>query len=145
MASLYSEGNSSLEKGIIGRAGSRGSTPRILIVDDDSRFRRTLYLGLASVGYDVRDAGDGESALGAIAAAAPDLIVLDWQMPGMDGIQTCRVLRMRSGVPVIIISGNRSNSKEAALSAGANDYLAKPFTLEELLARIETALKPAIP
>ena len=63
------------------------TTPRILIVDDDSRFRRTLHLALDSHGYEVIDAADGEEALRFVAAGAPDLIVLDWQMPGMDGIR----------------------------------------------------------
>ena len=116
--------------------------PRILIVDDDPQFRRTLHLALDACGYEAGDAADGEEALDAVAAGVPDLIVLDWHLPGMDGIQTCRALRAHSDVPVIMVSGNRSNSKEAALKAGANDYLAKPFAMNELLTRIESALKP---
>ena len=92
-------------------------------------------------GYKVSDAADGEEALDAVAASVPDLIVLDWQLPGMDGIQTCRVLRLNYNVPIIMVSGNRSNSKEVALAAGASDYLAKPFAMNELLTRIESTLK----
>ena len=114
---------------------------RILVVDDDAQFRRTLHLGLNAHGYEVGDAADGKEALSALAASAPDLVVLDWQLPGMDGIQTCRMLRLSSDVPVIMASGNRSNSKEVALEAGANDYLAKPFSMKELLIRIQSALK----
>ncbi len=114
---------------------------RILIVDDDPRFRRTIHLALDSRGYQVEDAADGEGALDAVTAVAPDLIVLDWHLPGMDGIQTCRILRLSSDVPVIMISGNRANSKEGALDAGANDYLPKPFSLDELLTCIESALQ----
>ena len=117
------------------------TAPRILIVDDDPQFRRTLHLALDSCGYEAGDAADGEEALEAVAANVPDLIVLDWQLPGMDGIQTCRALRTHYNVPVIIVSGNRSNSKDAALTAGANDYLAKPFAMNDLLTRIESALQ----
>jgi DNA-binding response OmpR family regulator len=116
-------------------------TPRILIVEDEPRFLRVLHLALSSHGYEVTDAADGRQALDAIANEAPDLIVLDWQMPGMDGLQTCRLLRLSSAMPVIMISGNRSNSHEVALNAGANDYLAKPFSINDLLTRIKASLK----
>lgn len=112
-----------------------------MIVDDDPQFRKTLHLALDSCGYKAGDAADGEEALEAVATSIPDLIVLDWQLPGMDGIQTCRALRARYDVPVIIVSGNRSNSKTAALAAGANDFLAKPFAMNELLTCIESALQ----
>jgi DNA-binding response OmpR family regulator len=112
-----------------------------LIVDDDLRFRRTLHLALHSYGYEVGNAADGQEALDSIAASAPDVIVLDWHLPGMNGIQTCRAVRARSDVPVIMVSGNRSNSKEVALDAGANDYLAKPFSMDDLLIRLQSALK----
>jgi DNA-binding response OmpR family regulator len=115
--------------------------PRLLIVDDDPQFRRTLHLALDSHGYEVGDAADGKQALDRVAAKAPDLIVLDWHLPDMDGIQTCRELRAHSDVPVIMVSANRSNSKDLALDAGANDYLPKPFSVDELLQRIESVLK----
>jgi two-component system, OmpR family, KDP operon response regulator KdpE len=117
------------------------SERRILIVDDDPHFRRTLQLALHSYGYKAGDAANGEEALEAVRTTVPDLIVLDWQLPGMNGIQTCRALRARYSVPVIIVSGNRSNSKIAALDAGANDFLAKPFAMNELVTRIESALQ----
>ena len=116
-----------------------------MIVDDDSRFRRTLHLGLVSHGFEVSDAADGKEALDTLAAMVPDLIVLDWQLPEMDGIQTCRVLRLASDVPVIMVSGNRSNLKEVALAAGATGYLPKPFSISDLLTRIESAWKEAKP
>jgi two-component system, OmpR family, KDP operon response regulator KdpE len=115
--------------------------PSILIVDDDAQFRRTLHIALNSHGYEVINAADGKEALDLAASRVPDLIVLDWQLPGMSGIETCRALRARSGVPIVMVSGNRSNSKEVALAAGANGYLAKPFSINDLLTRIETALK----
>lgn len=112
----------------------------ILLIDDDLRFRKTLRLALDSHGYKVTEAAGGKEALDLIVPKDPDVIVLDWQMPDMDGIQTCRILRARSKVPIIIVSGNRSNSREAALEAGANDYVPKPFSLNDLLIRIESAL-----
>ena len=113
---------------------------RILLVDDDVRFRRALRLALDSSGYQVGVAADGAEALDAAAAKAPDVVVLDWHMPEMDGLRTCRALRARSDVPIIMISADRSHP-EVALKAGAADYLTKPFSLDDLLARIESALK----
>jgi DNA-binding response OmpR family regulator len=118
--------------------------PCILVVDDDSQFRRTLCLALSSHGYEVRVAVDGKAALDSVAARVPDLVVLDWQLPRMNGIEMCRMLRKSSDVPVIMVSGNRSTSKGAAMDAGANDYLAKPFSINDLLTRIEAALKPGL-
>ena len=115
--------------------------PRILIVDDDPQFRRTLHLALDVHAYEVICAADGNEALRSLEASAPDVIVLDWHIPGMDGIQTCRALRAHSDVPVIMVSGNRSNARGMALDAGASDYLAKPFSLGDLLTRIESVLK----
>lgn len=114
---------------------------RILIVDDDPQFRRTLRLALDSSGYEVGDAAGGKEALDTIAGNEPDLIVLDWQLPDLDGIQTCKALRARSHIPVIMVTGNRANRKDVALNAGATDYLTKPFSVNELLSRIESALK----
>ena len=113
---------------------------RILVVDDDPQFRRTLRLALQSHGYEADGAADGREALDSVAARTPDLVILDWHIPEMDGIHICRALRVHSSVPVIMVSGNRSNSKDAALAAGANEYLAKPFSVNDLLARIEGAL-----
>lgn len=116
---------------------------RILIVDDDSQFRRTLQLGLVAHGYEVSGAADGAEALNSIATEGPDLIVLDWSMPGMDGVEMCRMLRANSEVPVIMVSGNRSKKlRDAALEAGANDYLAKPFSIDELLTLLDCFLGP---
>ena len=114
---------------------------RILVVDDDPQFRRTLHLVLDSHGYEVNDAPNGKKALDSVATGAPDLIVLDWRLPKMDGIQTCRALRACSNVPVIMVSANRSNSKDIALAAGAADYLTKPFSVNNLLTRIESILQ----
>jgi CheY-like chemotaxis protein len=114
---------------------------RILIVDDDPQFRRAIHLMLDAHGHEVQEAADGKEALGMVAEGAPDVMVLDRRMPGMDGIETCRALRLESRLPVIMVSASRSSSKEAALAAGANDYLAKPFRDKDLLERIESVLQ----
>lgn len=120
---------------------STGVAPRILIVDDDPQFRKTLHLALDSCGYQVTDAGDGEGALANVASSTPDVVVLDWQLPGIDGIQTCREIRARTDVPVIIVSANRPMSHTVVWEAGAVGYLTKPFSMSALVTRIESALK----
>jgi DNA-binding response OmpR family regulator len=113
---------------------------RVLLVDDDAQFRRTLRLALNSQGFEICEAAGGMEALNVLTANAPDLVVLDWHMPEMDGIETCRAIREKVDVSVIMVSADRSNSKVIALEAGAADYLAKPFSLAELLARIESVM-----
>ena len=116
------------------------SVSRILIVEDDSRLCRTLHLALAAHGYEITDAADGKEALIAFASGTQELIVLDWQLPEPGGIQTCRALRAVSAVPILMISGNRSNTRAVALEAGATGYLPKPFSVDELLAFIKATL-----
>lgn len=120
---------------------SAGVVPRILIVDDDPQFRKALHLALDFCGYQVTDAVDGEGALANVASSAPDVVVLDWQLPGIDGIQTCREIRARADVPVIIVSATRPMSHAKVWEAGAIGYLTKPFSMSELVTRIESALK----
>lgn len=115
---------------------------RILLVDDDPQFRRTLRLALNSHHYEVGEAANGQEALDAFAEHAPDLVVLDWHLPELSGIAACRALRSNSAVPIIMISANRRNLKQIAMEAGASDFLPKPFSLNELLSRIESALRP---
>ena len=115
---------------------------RILLVDDDPQFRKTLRIALSSQDYEVGEAADGHEALDAFAAREPDVVVLDWHLPELSGIATCRALRRNSDVPIIMISGNRLNTKQAAIEAGAYDFLPKPFAFPDLLSRIESALRP---
>ncbi len=120
---------------------STGVAPRILIVDDDPQFRKALHMALDSRGYQVDDAVDGEGALANVSSNVPDVVVLDWQLPGIDGLQTCREIRARSDVPVIIVSAIRPKSQAVIWDAGAVDYLAKPFSMIDLVTCIESALK----
>lgn len=112
--------------------------PDILIVDDDSQFRRTLRLALALFGYDGFEASNGRAALANVNAK--DLIILDRHIGGTDGFQTCRALRAKSPVPIIMISGDRSTTKADAVKAGANSFLPKPFSINDLVALIEACL-----
>ena len=113
----------------------------ILLVDDDPRFRRTVRVALDSNDYDVREAADGIEALNFAKANPPDVVLLDWHLPELDGLETCKTLRAKSSVPIIMMSANRSHSRQVALDAGANDFLTKPFSFTDLLNRIESALQ----
>ncbi len=115
---------------------------RILIADDEPQITRVLRTGLATRGYDVRAAADGESALDTFNDWHPDLIVTDLSMPNMDGLELCRRLRLVSQIPIIVLSvKGEEKIKVEALDAGADDYVTKPFGIEELLARVRAALR----
>jgi two-component system KDP operon response regulator KdpE len=115
---------------------------RILLVDDEVSIQRALAPLLRSRGYEVVVAGTGAEALQAIAARAPDLIVLDLGLPDIEGTEVCRRIRADSAVPVIVLSARGGEAdKVSALDLGADDYVSKPFSPEELLARIRVALR----
>ena len=117
---------------------------RILIADDEPQITRVLRTGLTTRGYDVRVAADGESALDTFNDWHPDLVVTDLAMPNMDGLDLCRRLRLISQVPIIVLSvRGEERTKVEALDAGADDYVTKPFSMEELLARMRAALRRA--
>jgi two-component system KDP operon response regulator KdpE len=117
---------------------------RILVVDDETQIARVLKTTLNSQGYEVKTASDGESALNLAVDWIPDLIITDLSMPGMTGIELCRSVRERSQVPIIVLSvrGEEKNKIEA-LDAGADDYVTKPFSVSELLARVRANLRRA--
>jgi two-component system KDP operon response regulator KdpE len=117
---------------------------RILIVDDEPQITRVLRTSLTGHGYDVRSAADGESALETCGDWGPDLVVTDLSMPNLDGIELCRRLRKFSSVPILVLSvKGEEQTKVEALDAGADDYVTKPFGMDELLARIRAALRRA--
>jgi two-component system KDP operon response regulator KdpE len=119
---------------------------RILVVDDESGLARALAINLRAHGYDVGTAGDGTSALAAAAAHPPDLVILDLGLPDLDGVEVVRGLRGWSTAPVLVLSARHAQEqKVAALDAGADDYVTKPFGMDELLARVRAALRRAIP
>jgi two-component system, OmpR family, KDP operon response regulator KdpE len=115
---------------------------RVLIVDDEPQIARALRVALSARGYDVDTAGNGETALERHASNPADVIVLDLGLPGIDGVEVTRRLRGWSQVPIIVLSVRDAQyDKVAALDAGADDYLTKPFGMDELLARIRAALR----
>ena len=118
------------------------SAGKILVVDDDPQIRRVMKATLVGHNYEVVEARTGESALESLPHEMPSLVLLDMNMPGMGGLETCRAIRSGSDIPVIILSvRNTERDKVAALDAGADDYVTKPFGIEELLARIRAALR----
>jgi two-component system KDP operon response regulator KdpE len=118
------------------------SAGRILVVDDDPQIRRVMRVTLTGQGYEVDDAKSGEAALDTLRADRFDLVLLDMNMPGMDGLETCRAIRGQSEIGIIMLTVRDSESdKVDALDAGADDYITKPYNPPELLARIRAALR----
>jgi two-component system KDP operon response regulator KdpE len=118
------------------------SGERVLVVDDEPQIRRALRTALAAHGYVVEVAADGAAGLEAIAAWAPDAVVLDLVMPGLDGFEVLRQTRTWSTVPIVVLSARGQEAdKVAALDGGADDYLTKPFGMGELLARLRVVLR----
>jgi two-component system response regulator MprA len=116
---------------------------RVLVVDDEPALRDALESSLAFEGYEVTTASDGLEALDAIAEKSPDLVLLDIMMPRMDGLTTVRRLRARGDtVPVLMLTARDAvGDRVTGLDVGADDYLAKPFELDELLARVRALLR----
>jgi len=122
------------------------SSATLLIVDDEPQIRRVLITTLMSQGYSVIEAQSGDEALEKIRTEHLDLILLDVNMPGRSGIETCREIREAGDIPVIILTvRNTERDKVQALDAGANDYIVKPFGAQELLARIRATLRRFVP
>ena len=110
----------------------------VLLADDDARLRQFLELELREEGYAVHSCGDGIGALTQIRQEPPDLLVLDWMLPYLSGVEVCQRLRSTGvQVPVLMLTGRDAvKDRVEALDAGADDYLVKPFSIEELLARL---------
>jgi two-component system KDP operon response regulator KdpE len=118
------------------------SAGRILVVDDDPQIRRVMRMTLTGQGYEVDDAKEGEAALEKLRESRFDLILLDMNMPGIGGLETCRAIRGQSDVAIIMLTvRDTETDKVEALDAGADDYITKPYNAPELLARIRAALR----
>ena len=118
------------------------SAGRILVVDDEPQIRRVMRMSLTGEGYEVEDARTGEEALEKLRASRYDLALLDWNLPGMGGLETCRQVRASSDMAIIMLTiRNAERDKVQALDAGADDFITKPFSMPELLARIRAALR----
>lgn len=115
---------------------------RILIVDDDPHIREVLSFALGKAGMQTAEAADGESALGAIAAQRPDLVVLDINMPRMNGLDVCRKLRASDDLPILFLSSRDDEiDRVLGLELGGDDYVVKPFSPREVVARVSAILK----
>jgi two-component system phosphate regulon response regulator PhoB len=123
--------------------------PTVLIVEDEPAQREVLAYNLEAEGFRVSRAENGEEALLLIAEEAPDLIVLDWMLPNVSGIEVCRQLKMRAdtrGVPVIMLSARSEEvDKVRGLETGADDYVIKPYSVVELMARVRAQLRRTRP
>src|SRR5262252_4176055 len=118
------------------------SAGKILVIDDDPQIRCVMKVILTGERYEVVEARSGEAALVKFREFLPDLVLLDLNMPGMGGLETCRSIREGSDVPIIILSVRREEAEKVALlDAGADDYVTKPFGKAEVLARIRAALR----
>ena len=120
----------------------RAENSRVLVVDDEPQITRVLKTVLSSQGYDVRTAPEGESALANFKEWSPELVITDLYMPHMDGVELCRRIRAISNVPIIVLSvKGEERTKVDALDSGADDYVTKPFGIDELMARVRAALR----
>ena len=124
------------------RTGMRPNEGRVLVVDDDPQIRRVMRTTLDAKGYDVDEAGTGEQALELARTEKYDLIILDINLPGKSGVETCREIHTTSSIPIIMLTvRDAGEDKIEALDAGACDYVTKPFAMGELLARIRAVLR----
>jgi two-component system response regulator MprA len=114
----------------------------ILVIEDETRIADLLRRGLTYEGFRVSVAGDGPSGLATARDDPPDLVILDWMLPGLDGLEVCKRLRAGGPVPIIMLTAKESvPDRVAGLNAGADDYMVKPFAFDELLARIRAQLR----
>jgi two-component system phosphate regulon response regulator PhoB len=117
---------------------------KILVVDDDADIRELVSMKLTNAGYDVIAEADGETGLAAVIDQRPDLVVLDWMMPGLTGIEVCRALRddpRTVNTAVLLLTARAQEADiENGFAAGADDYIVKPFSARELATRVETLL-----
>jgi len=120
-------------------------TTRILVVDDEPRYVRLMEANLTTEGYQVLKAYDGQNAVEIVAEKQPDLVLLDVMMPGLNGFSACERIREFSNVPIIMVTAKgEEQDRVRGLDVGADDYIVKPFSATELLARVRAVLRRAI-
>lgn len=121
-------------------------TKKILVVDDEEKIREMIKNYLANEGFEIIEASSGDEALDSVKKEKPSLIVLDWMLPGMSGLEVCKSIRSQSNVPIIMLTARTEEvDKLLGLELGADDYITKPFSLRELAARIRVVLRRAEP
>ena len=119
---------------------------RVLVVDDEAPFVRALAISLRAQGYEVETAPTGEEGLRLAAERHPDAVILDLGLPGIDGLDVLAALRAWSNVPVLVLSARHTeDAKVTALDSGADDYVTKPFTVNELFARLRAVMRRRLP
>jgi two-component system phosphate regulon response regulator PhoB len=125
------------------------AAPRVLIIEDEPAQREVLAYNLEAEGFQVSQAGDGEEGLLLVEEDTPDLILLDWMLPGLSGIEVCRRLKSKSetrGLPVVMLSARSEEvDRVRGLETGADDYMVKPYSLAELMARVRAHLRRSRP
>jgi DNA-binding response OmpR family regulator len=115
---------------------------RVLVIEDDSTLLETLEYNLGRQEYEVHTATDGVAGLDLARQLAPDLIVLDIMLPGLDGLEVCRIVRQEMNVPILMLTARTEEiDKVVGLEVGADDYMTKPFSMRELLARVKAQLR----
>ena len=115
---------------------------RVLVVDDEANLRHTLGYALGQEGYEVLAAEDGEKAMTLFGTSHPDAVILDLMLPGIDGIEVCRRIRRESDVPILMLTARDTEvDRIVGLEIGADDYLGKPFSTRELVARLRALLR----
>lgn len=118
--------------------------PQVLVVDDDPHIRQLLVFALEKAGLAAREAEDGEAALSAVAESAPDLVVLDINMPKLDGLEVCRRLRAKGDLPILFLSSRDDEiDRVLGIELGGDDYVVKPFSPREVVARVQAILRRA--
>jgi DNA-binding response OmpR family regulator len=130
----------------LSRGAHQGTSGRVLVVEDDEGIREMLKYNLVTAGFSVQEAGDGAAGLRTARTSRPDLILLDLMLPGMSGFDFCRALRKSSRVPIIMITAKDAEvDKIVGLELGADDYITKPFSIREVLARVNAVIRRAQP
>jgi DNA-binding response OmpR family regulator len=115
---------------------------KILVVDDEISLQETVSYSLTKEGYQVEVAGDGDAGLELARTLKPDLIILDVMLPGLDGFEVCRILRQETNTPVLMLTARDDEiDRVVGLEVGADDYLPKPFSMRELIARVKALLR----
>ncbi|HWO94238.1 MAG TPA: response regulator, partial [Dehalococcoidia bacterium] len=118
---------------------------RVLVVEDDETLRESLRYTLSRDGYEVVAAADGPAGLRVAREDEPDLVILDLMLPGLDGLEVCRQIRRSSQVPILMLTAKREEvDRVVGLEIGADDYVAKPFSMRELLARVRALLRRSV-
>eukprot|EP01041_Mallomonas_annulata_P033612 gene33612-biopygen25873 len=118
--------------------------PQILVVDDDPHIRQLLVFALEKAGFSGREVADGEAALVAIAQTRPDLVILDINMPRLDGLEVCRRIRAQGDLPILFLSSRDDEiDRVLGIELGADDYVVKPFSPREVVARVQAILRRA--